>query len=121
MFWVVNGLSTEEPYKKLIRAGPAISYPITRNDVVAHCFSRVLYGSEKLCNDVSSADLEVVVLRVRWGTVVRSLNPTLQAHVMWQKGVAASLFCLNLFLPPHRSQGRPRIVVTGMVQARVGH
>jgi len=43
----------------------------------------------------------------------------LQAHVMWQKGVAASLFCLNLFLPPHRSQARPRMVVTLKFQTSI--
>ncbi len=45
VFWVVNGLTTQELYKKLFRAGPAISYPIGRNRVMACCLSCVFYGT----------------------------------------------------------------------------
>ncbi len=50
---------------------------------------------------MSSAGVVAGVRWPRWATVVRGSNPTLQAHVMWQKGVVASLLLQPLFATSH--------------------
>ncbi len=60
-----------------------------------------LQTSEKLSSEVSGAGVVAGVRRQRCATVGRGSNPTLQAHLILQKGVAASLLPQPLFAKSH--------------------